>query len=70
MNNVDRKEYGTVERVDSHADKSTRSHGRVAIGVLAVVCLGAFAISRKGGTTPQHSVADWRPDTSKVGFGA
>ena len=63
MNNVDRKEYGTVERVDSHADKSTRSHGRVAIGVLAVVCLGAFAIFRKGGTTAQPSVADFHKAT-------
>ena len=63
MNNVDRKEYGTVERVDSHAAPSTRSHGRVAIGVLAVVCLGAFAISRKGETTAQPSVADFHKAT-------
>ena len=65
MNNVDQKEYGTVERVESPAAAapSTRSRGRVAIGVLAVVCLGAFAISRKGGTTPQHSVADFHKAT-------
>jgi len=65
MNNVEKKEYGTVERVESPAAAApaARSRGRVAIGVLAVVCLGAFAISRKGGTTPQHSVADFHKAT-------
>ena len=66
MINVDvGKEYGTVERVESPAAAApaARSRGRVAIGVLAVVCLGAFAISRKGGTTPQHSVADFHKAT-------
>ena len=66
MNNVDDlKEYGTVERVESPAGAApaARSRGRVAIGVLAVVCLGAFAISRKGGTTPQHSVTDFHKAT-------
>ena len=63
MNNV---EYGAVERVESPAAAApaARSRGRVTLGVLAVVCLaGAFAISRKGGTTPQHSVADFHKAT-------
>ena len=65
MNNVEKKEYGTVERVESPAAAApaARSRGRVAIGVLAVVCLVAYAISRKGGTTPQHSVGDFHKAT-------
>ena len=63
MNNVERKYYGTLERGESHTAPFARSRGRVATGVLAVVCLGAFAISRKGGTTPQHSVGDFHKAT-------
>ena len=59
MNNVETKEYGTVERGESPAAAApaARSRGRVTLGVLAVVGLGAYAmISRKGGTTAQPSV--------------
>ena len=66
MNNVEEKEYGTVERVESPAAAApaARSRGRVTLGVLAVVGLGAYAmISRKGGTTAQPSVADFHKAT-------
>ena len=65
MNNVDKKEYGTVERVDSPAAAAPAAspRGRVTLGVLAVVCLGAFAIFRKGVTTAQPSVADFHKAT-------
>ena len=66
MNNVETKEYGTVERVESPAAAApaARSRGRVTLGVLAVVGLGAYAmISRKGGTTALPSVADFHKAT-------
>ena len=65
MNNVERKEYGTVDRVESPAAAAPAAlpRGRVTLGVLAVMGLGAFAISRKGGSTPQHSVTDFHKAT-------